>query len=75
MTVKERVSNLEENYCELRGYSYLLNLMHRDIHSGDFKLTNDSLVAMDALYSFIMQKIGDLDCDLGILLAELLKEC
>lgn len=73
MTIKERASNLEENYCELRGYSYLFNLLVNDIHSGEFTLSNDSLVALDTLHAFITQKIGELEIDLGKVIAEVVK--
>lgn len=68
MTDIERITNLEINYNELRGHSFLLELVQKEMHSGDFSLDNSSMTAVDNLISFVIQKIEDLQYDLEYLL-------
>ena len=63
MTTKERATNLQENYCELRGYSYLFAIFYKHLCNSNI-LDNDVSTAFDSLSSFITQKIDDLEYDI-----------
>ena len=64
MDLKERATNLEENYAELRGYAYLTKLFLDDLARDNIDLGADRQAVLDSLSSFGLQKVSDLQFDI-----------
>lgn len=72
MELKERACNLEQNYAELRGCSYLVKLFLDDLTRNNIDIGSDRQAGLDLLSAHEIQRVEDLQFDIQYLVAHVL---
>lgn len=73
MDLKERATNLEDNYSELRGHAYLLKLFLDDIMRQDLVVSDIQRTALDSISAYLLQSVDSLKYDINHLISYAMK--